>query len=102
MGSRSRHPHEKDSSNSKQDTPRHDERTLLESLNFHVACSLILFPERKLVTFEMDGDSPQSIDLPNDMIYTESDSEIELDESRSPSPPRYPPSIDQLRLSVNS
>ncbi|GFS78257.1 hypothetical protein TNCV_3172131 [Trichonephila clavipes] len=28
MGSRSRHPHEKDSSNSKQDTPRHDERTL--------------------------------------------------------------------------
>ncbi|GFV77406.1 hypothetical protein TNCV_3378521 [Trichonephila clavipes] len=29
MGSRSRHPDEKDSSNSKQDTPRHDERTLL-------------------------------------------------------------------------
>ncbi|GFU83257.1 SH3 domain-containing protein [Trichonephila clavipes] len=29
MGSRSRHPHEKDSSNSKQDTPRHDERTLI-------------------------------------------------------------------------
>ncbi|GFS73351.1 hypothetical protein TNCV_4712231 [Trichonephila clavipes] len=49
----------------------------------------------------MDGDSPQSIDLPDDMIYTESDSEIELDESRSPSP-RYPPSIDELRLSVNS
>ncbi|GFS64257.1 hypothetical protein TNCV_3945781 [Trichonephila clavipes] len=50
----------------------------------------------------MDGDSPQSIDLPDDMIYTESDSEIELDESRSPSPPRYPPSIDELKLSVNS
>ncbi|GFU14476.1 transposable element Tcb1 transposase [Trichonephila clavipes] len=28
MGSRSRHQHEKDSSNAKQDTPRHDERTL--------------------------------------------------------------------------
>ncbi|GFV91036.1 hypothetical protein TNCV_1249181 [Trichonephila clavipes] len=30
MGSRSRHPHEKDSSNSKQNTPRHDERTLAQ------------------------------------------------------------------------
>ncbi|GFW73084.1 hypothetical protein TNCV_832031 [Trichonephila clavipes] len=29
MGSRSRHPHEKDSSNPKQNTPRHDERTLI-------------------------------------------------------------------------
>ncbi|GFU02318.1 hypothetical protein TNCV_1238321 [Trichonephila clavipes] len=28
MGSRSRHPYEKDSSNAKQDTPCHDERTL--------------------------------------------------------------------------
>ncbi|GFV66009.1 uncharacterized protein TNCV_4086841 [Trichonephila clavipes] len=28
MGSRSHHPHEKDSSNPKQNTPRHDERTL--------------------------------------------------------------------------
>ncbi|GFY04923.1 nucleic-acid-binding protein from transposon X-element [Trichonephila clavipes] len=28
MGNRSHHPHEKDSSNAKQDTPRHDERTL--------------------------------------------------------------------------
>ncbi|GFV98526.1 transposable element Tcb1 transposase [Trichonephila clavipes] len=28
MGSRSHHPHEKDPSNSKQNTPRHDERTL--------------------------------------------------------------------------
>ncbi|GFW93377.1 transposable element Tc1 transposase [Trichonephila clavipes] len=28
MGSRSRHPHEKDSSNPKQNTPRHDECTL--------------------------------------------------------------------------
>ncbi|GFV66476.1 hypothetical protein TNCV_192311 [Trichonephila clavipes] len=36
------------------------------------------------------------------MIYSESDSENELDESRSPSPLRYPPSIDDLRLSVNS
>ncbi|GFW78070.1 hypothetical protein TNCV_135401 [Trichonephila clavipes] len=36
------------------------------------------------------------------MIYSESDSENELDESRSPSPLHYPPSIDDLRLSVNS
>ncbi|GFT35230.1 uncharacterized protein TNCV_1095931 [Trichonephila clavipes] len=33
MGSRSHHPHEKDSSNSKQDTPRHDERTLFTCRN---------------------------------------------------------------------
>ncbi|GFY31558.1 uncharacterized protein TNCV_4694021 [Trichonephila clavipes] len=32
---------------------------------------------------KMDGDSPDSIDLPDDMIFTET--ENELDESRSPS-----------------
>ncbi|GFW66570.1 hypothetical protein TNCV_3841091 [Trichonephila clavipes] len=33
MGSRSRHPHEKDSRNPKQNTPRHDERTLRDGRN---------------------------------------------------------------------
>ncbi|GFW66490.1 uncharacterized protein TNCV_3310091 [Trichonephila clavipes] len=33
MGSHNRHPHEKDSSNPKQNTPRHDERTLPESVD---------------------------------------------------------------------
>ncbi|GFT78221.1 nucleic-acid-binding protein from transposon X-element [Trichonephila clavipes] len=50
----------------------------------------------------MDGVPPQSIDLPDDTIYSDSVSENEMDESRSSSPLHYPPSIDDLRISVNS
>ncbi|GFV75405.1 hypothetical protein TNCV_1482511 [Trichonephila clavipes] len=48
----------------------------------------------------MDGDSPQPTDLPDDMSFSESDSDDGMEERRSPTPLPPPPTISGFKSNL--
>ncbi|GFX71980.1 hypothetical protein TNCV_3330841 [Trichonephila clavipes] len=76
-------------------------RPLRRPILLHVACfSDLNYYVQELRSAKMDEDSPHLVQLPDDMSFSESDSEDGMEERRSPSPLPPPPTISGFKSNL--